>query len=158
MKDWVIPILLALCIGAAINGMGGFGGGNTPEPKPDEAVQGEPGGHPSEESGLVGDLSQTDFDNEVLGSDKPVLVDFYATWCGPCKQMAPVVDKLAGTYKDKVKFYRVDVDANSSVAAKYNVNSIPTFIIFKNGKRVDSYTGAVPKESLATLLDRQLAQ
>lgn len=158
MKEWVIPFLIALCVGAAINQMGGFSWGPAPAPKQEDASQQEPGNGSGAEGGLVSELSQTDFDNAVLGSDKPVMVDFYATWCGPCKQMAPVIEKLAGSYKDRVKFYKVDVDANSAVAAKYNVNSIPTFIFFKNGKRVDSYTGAVPRESLAALLDKQLTQ
>jgi thioredoxin 1 len=101
-------------------------------------------------------FTEENFENEVLKSDIPVLVDFYADWCGPCKMMMPVVEKLAETYDGKVKVGKVNADENGNLAAKYNVMSIPSFLIIKNGEVVDSAMGAMPMDTLAKKLDAVL--
>ena len=101
-------------------------------------------------------FTEENFENEVLKSDIPVLVDFYADWCGPCKMMMPVVEKLAETYEGKVKVGKVNSDENNELAAKYNIMSIPSFLIIKNGEVVDSATGAMPADVLAKKLDAVL--
>ncbi len=98
-------------------------------------------------------FTEENFENEVLNSDIPVLVDFYADWCGPCKMMMPVVEKLAETYEGKVKVGKVNSDENNQLAAKYGIMSIPSFLIFKGGQVVDNATGAMPMEALAMKLD-----
>lgn len=95
--------------------------------------------------------------SEVINSDKPVLVDFWAEWCGPCKMIAPVVEELAGDYDGKAVVGKLDVDANPEVSAKYGIRSIPTLLVFKNGEIVDKQVGAVSKNVLAQKLDSQLA-
>jgi len=90
---------------------------------------------------------------EVLQSDKPVLVDFWAVWCGPCKTIAPIVEELAGEFEGKAKVGKLDVDNNQESAIKYGVRSIPTVLIFKGGKVVDTIIGAVPKVQLKHKLE-----
>lgn len=98
------------------------------------------------------------FGNEVLESDKPVLVDFYADWCGPCVVMAPVIEKLAEEYDGKVKVAKMNVDNNPATPTKYGIRGIPTLILFKDGKEVDREIGAVPKSRLDQLLGKVLSQ
>lgn len=86
-------------------------------------------------------INQDEFDAKVLQSDKPVMVDFYAEWCGPCKMAAPIIDQLAQEFSDKALIVKVDVDANNELAGKYGVMSIPTVIIYKNGQEVDRKIG-----------------
>lgn len=88
------------------------------------------------------------FENEVMNSDVPVLVDFYADWCGPCKMMAPVIEQLSNEYQGKAKIGKLDVDQNGMTAQKYRVMSIPTILLIKNGQVVDTVVGAVPKQHL----------
>ena len=101
-------------------------------------------------------FTEANFEAEVLKSETPVLVDFYADWCGPCKMMAPVVEKLAKQYDGKVKVGKVNSDDESALAAKYNIMSIPAFLIFKNGEVIDTATGAMPADALAKKLDAAL--
>ena len=101
-------------------------------------------------------FTEDNFEAEVLKSDVPVLVDFYADWCGPCKMMMPVVEKLAETYEGKAKVGKVNSDDESALAAKYNIMSIPSFLVFKNGEVVNSGMGAMSPDALAKLLDTAL--
>lgn len=101
-------------------------------------------------------FTEENFETEVINSDIPVLVDFYADWCGPCKMMMPVVESLAEKYDGKVKVGKVNSDDESALAAKYNIMSIPSFLVFKNGEVVNSTMGAVPANALAQMLDEVL--
>jgi len=104
-------------------------------------------------SDKVKEFSTDDFKSEVVESDTPVLVDFWAEWCGPCRVIAPVVEELANDYEGKVKFGKVNVDDYNEVASEYGVRSIPTLLIFKNGAVVNQIVGAVPKASITDILD-----
>ncbi len=90
-------------------------------------------------------ITDQNFETEVLKSDKPVLIDFWAVWCGPCRAIAPIVEQLAGEYDGKVVIGKLDVDENPDTAVKYGVRSIPTLLLFKNGQVVDTIIGAVQK-------------
>ena len=96
------------------------------------------------------------FEEEVLKSDIPVMVDFFANWCGPCKMMMPTVEALADEYEGRVKIGKIDSDEAGELAQKYGVMSIPNFIFFKNGEKVDNVVGAVPEDVLAEHLDNLL--
>jgi thioredoxin 1 len=104
----------------------------------------------------VFNVNDAEFQKKVLDSDTPVLVDFWATWCAPCKAIAPVLDQLADEYGGKFKVAKVDIDQNRAIAMKYNVRSIPTLVMIKGGEAIGSITGAVPKLRLAELVDRAL--
>ena len=102
------------------------------------------------------EVTESTFQKEVINSDKPVLIDFWAEWCGPCKMIAPVVEELAKEYDGKLKVGKVDVDSNQQISMQYGVRSIPTLLIFKGGKVVDQVIGAVPKRMLVEKVSRHL--
>ena len=102
-------------------------------------------------------VTDSDFQELVLKSDTPVLVDFWADWCAPCKMIAPIVEELAEEYDGKIVFAKVDVDSSPLTAAEYGIRSIPTLLVFKDGSPVDQVVGAVPKAVLKQRLDSVLA-
>ncbi|MCX6796936.1 MAG: thioredoxin [Candidatus Doudnabacteria bacterium] len=101
-------------------------------------------------------LNGSNFEKEVINSNLPVLVDFWAVWCGPCKALAPIIEEIAKDYKGKIKVGKVNVDENNDLAAKYNIMSIPTLKFFKNGKIVQELVGAAPKDSIENLIKKIL--
>jgi thioredoxin 1 len=101
-------------------------------------------------------ITQDNFQNEVLSSDTPVLVDFWAEWCGPCKRVAPVLDELASEMDGKIRIAKLNVDENQQIAYQFQVQSIPTFILFKDGKMADRMMGAVPKSAFQSFIERNL--
>ncbi|NNC86677.1 MAG: thioredoxin [Bacteroidia bacterium] len=103
------------------------------------------------------ELTDANFDELVMKSDKPVLVDFWAAWCGPCRMVGPVVEELAKDYEGKAVIGKVDVDKNPNISQQFGIRNIPALLVFKNGEIVDKQVGAVPKSVLAGKLDAQLA-
>jgi thioredoxin 1 len=101
-------------------------------------------------------LTDSNFDSEVKQPGVPILVDFWAEWCGPCRMVAPILEQLSDEYTGKVRIGKVNVDDHSALAGKYGVQSIPTLLLFKDGKVVEQYIGAAPRDVLARLLDKHI--
>jgi thioredoxin 1 len=104
----------------------------------------------------VAQVSDASFEGDILKSEVPVLVDFWAPWCGPCRSVAPIVDDLANEYAGKLKVAKINVDESTEVAMRYQITSIPTFIVFKNGEVADRALGALPRSEFVKLIDRNL--
>ena len=98
-------------------------------------------------------VTDNSFENEVIKSDKPIVVDFWAEWCGPCKQLSPTVEEVASENQDKIKVCKMDVDSNREIAAKYGIRSIPSLIIFKNGEPAGTEIGALSKQQLEEFIN-----
>jgi len=107
-------------------------------------------------SGNVVEITDSNFESEVLKSDKLTLVDFWAPWCGPCKVIAPLVEELANDYEGKVKFTKLNVDDNPNTATTYGIRGIPTIIFYKNGEVVEQVVGAVPKSELEKVITKEI--
>ena len=103
------------------------------------------------------EITDANFDELVLSSDQPIMIDFWAEWCGPCKMVAPIVEELANDYEGKAVVGKLDVDSNPEISSKYGVRSIPTLLFFKNGEVVDKQVGYVPKNVLSEKLEASLA-
>ncbi|MFN8558762.1 MAG: thioredoxin [Dehalococcoidia bacterium] len=102
------------------------------------------------------DVTDQTFESDVIKSERPVLVDFWAPWCGPCRMVAPIVEELAGEYEGQVDFYKLNTDENPAVSARYGIRSIPTLLVFKNGEPVQQIVGFRPKGDLKKRLDSAL--
>jgi thioredoxin 1 len=100
------------------------------------------------------EVGEANFEQEVINSNVPVVVDFFATWCGPCKMMAPLLDAFAGEFAGKVKFAKVDVDNSGELAMKYQITGVPTLVVFKGGAQVDTIVGLVPPAALKARLEK----
>lgn len=101
-------------------------------------------------------LNDKNFNDEVINSQLPVLVDFWAGWCGPCKAVAPILEDISNQYSDKFRVAKVNVDENPDLASNYGIRSIPTLILFKDGKQIDSIMGALPKEAIINFVNEKL--
>ena len=103
------------------------------------------------------EVTDQSFEQDVLKSEVPVLVDFWAEWCGPCKMLAPTVEKVANEYEGKAKFVKLNIDDNNQVAQQYGIKGIPTLILFKNGSEADRTVGLTTKDNISRMIDRVLA-
>ena len=125
-----------------------------PFPRPGFAANGTPGGEMAS-NGIL-EVTDANFDQDVLKSEQPVLVDFWAAWCGPCRALAPIVDELAKDYHGKIKVGKMDVDNNSATPMRYGVRGIPTLLVFKGGQVKEQIVGYVPKETIQKAIDKHV--
>ena len=107
-------------------------------------------------SDLIKHISDSSFENDVLKSDKPVLVDYWAEWCGPCKMIAPILDEVSAAYQGKLQVAKMNVDENRDIPAKFGIRGIPTLMLFKDGELVATKVGALPKAQLTAFIDSHL--
>lgn len=107
-------------------------------------------------AGFAKEATDSNFETDILGSDKPVLVDFWAEWCGPCRMIAPSVEAVAEEYKDKASVYKMNVDENMNVPQRFGIRGIPTLIVFKGGEEQERIVGAVSREAIAKAIDKHV--
>lgn len=105
---------------------------------------------------MTDSTTDNDFEKDVLNASKPVVVDFWAEWCGPCKQLAPILAELSSEMSDQVKIYKMDIDQNTGTPTKFNVRGIPTLILFKEGKQVATKVGSLPKSALKAWIEENI--
>jgi thioredoxin 1 len=108
-------------------------------------------------SEAIVEVSDSNFESEVVNSDVPVLIDFWAPWCGPCRAIAPIVEEISSTYEGKIKVGKMNVDENQATTMKFGIRSIPTLIMFKGGEAIDQIIGAVPKGEIERVVEKSLA-
>lgn len=102
------------------------------------------------------DINDANFESEVLNCDKPVVVDFWATWCGPCRKLGPVLDEIANEFGEKVKFVKINTDENLKTAKDYAISGLPSLLVFKNGKAVERLVGLMPKSSIISNIEKHM--
>ncbi len=149
MREVLISFLFALVVGSAVNGY----------LRPSATADAEPkatGTAVAKAGPTLPETNAANFQNDVLASTQPVLVEFSASWCAPCRIMKPTMSQLASDYQGKVKIFRLDVDGNPTVADQYKVKVLPTFMLFQNGKPVETSSGFQAKEDLAASIDKHL--
>lgn len=105
---------------------------------------------------MLKDLNEVDFEQEIMNSDKPVVVDFWAPWCGPCKMMSPVIETLSDKYDGKASFAKVNIDNNNRLAGSLGISSIPTVVVFSGGKAVDGFVGFRPQQDVESIIDKHI--
>lgn len=161
-KELLISFLVCLVIGAIFNGI------NVAPPAPtatqtttettttEVAPSTSTEENPETSADKALESSDASFDQDVLKAEVPVMVDFGASWCVPCKNMSPIIDKLAKDYSGRVKFVKIDVEKNPIVRDKYEIQSLPTFVVFRGGQKMKAYSGQMPQEMLAGVIDSQL--
>lgn len=148
MREVLISFLFALVVGSAVNGY-------LRPPAPAEA-ESQAGSGAAKTANAIAQTNAANFQSDVLASPVPVLVDFSASWCAPCRIMKPTVSQLAAEYKGKIKVFGLDVDGNPAVADQYKVKVLPTFLLFQNGKVVETASGFQAKEDLSASIDKHL--